>query len=69
VKKKLHKKLQLKSETLRYLDHVRGGSAGPTCADTCSEPPGEPSVNGCTSGALPCATQGCGSGYPNCGPG
>jgi hypothetical protein len=67
VKKKLHKKLQLKSETLRYLDQVRGGSAGPTCADTC----GEPETGTCTyaSNALACASSpggGCGSTFPTC---
>ena len=67
MKKKAYKKLQLKSETLRYLDLAWGGTVN-THFDTCTEPPGEPSVNGCTSGALPCATQGCGSTYPNCGP-
>jgi len=57
VKKKLHKKLQLNSETLRYLDHVRGGSAGPTCADTC----GEPETGTCTYATNELA---CGSGVP-----
>ncbi len=67
--KKLGKKLRLKFETLRYLEgRVAGVSAGPTCADTCTEPP----TGGCTwdaSGALACASSppgGCGSTFPGC---
>lgn len=58
MKKKL-KKLQLKSETLHrlsgvYLYRVQGGSAGPTCADTC----GEPETGTCTyaTNALACTS-------------
>jgi len=64
VKKKLHKKLQIKSETLRYLDRAWGGSAADTCYDTC----GEPETGTCTyaSNALACASFGCGSTVPGC---
>ena len=69
MKKKLHEKLRLKSETLRYLDRVWGGSAAPTCADTCDEPP----TGGCTwdaFGPLACASDpagtGCNSTFPLC---
>ena len=76
MKKKLHKKLHLRIETLRHLSMVRGNgtdymcNGGDTRWDTCSEPPPEPSVNGCGSGALACASSppgGCGSTYPGCG--
>jgi hypothetical protein len=64
VKKKLQKKLQLKTETLFYLGRVSGGSAGPTCADTC----GEPETGGWyATNALACPTGGgCGSTFPGC---
>jgi len=62
VRKKLNKKLALRIETLRYLDYVHGGS-GNTCADTCTEPPPEPSA-GCDT-TIPSAF-GCNTGYPIC---
>jgi len=66
VRKKLQRKLQLKSETLLYLDTAWGGSAAATCADTC----GEPETGGWyATGALACASSpggGCGSTFPGC---
>ena len=64
MKKKLSKKLRINRETLRYLNLVQGGSAGPTCADTC----GEPETGGCYESG-PCtasAYPGCYSNIPGC---
>lgn len=69
------RKLQLRSETLRYL--AGGGDTAPTnqchlsetCVDTCGSGLPVPSVDYCESGALRCASappEGCNSTRPFC---
>lgn len=75
MKRKPVKKLHLKVETLHYLSRAYGAgtdymcSGGNTIWDTCTEPLPVPSVDGCATGPVACASQnppGCNSGHGTC---